>query len=124
MSKSKRIEGPFLSKFGTFNPGDAAFAITVSTGRVSVGRVVYVGYIERMDWNYKTRKTEMVKFAQIRRPTQRGQWYNKSTNEAAQYESNNSNIGFRYIDVETITTLQHNRLLPADVSVNQLIEEI
>lgn len=29
MSKSKRVVAPFQSEYGTFNPGDAAIAITV-----------------------------------------------------------------------------------------------
>lgn len=122
MSVSKRIEGPFQSEYGTFNPGDAAIAITVCTGRVCVDRVEYVGYVERNQYNYKTKQYEPTKFAQIRRPVQRGEWYDKTTNERCNWQAGNKNLGFRYVSTIGITTLQYNRLLPASASTDDLIK--
>lgn len=124
MSKSKRIIGPFTSEYGTFNPGDQAIAITVCTGNVCVARVEYVGYVERKEYNWKTKTYEMQRFAQIRRPSQRGEWYNKVTNEKCDWRANSSDLGFRYIPTTTVTTLNHNRLIPAACSTDELIKVI
>lgn len=120
MTKSKRIEKPFTSEYGTFNPGDPAIAITVCTGRVCVDRVEYVGYIVRNEYNYKTRQREDMKYAQIRRPSERFEWYNKETGEAEKWKAN-GNQGTRYVPTTIITTLQYNRLLPAAASTDELI---
>jgi hypothetical protein len=124
MGKSKRIEGPFTNEFGTFNLGDQCVAITVCTGRVNVARVEYIGYIERTEYNYQTKKSEPRQYAQIRRPSKRFEWYNKLTGESCSWESGNNDHGLRYYDTTTVTTLQYNRLLPAQISIDQLIEQI
>lgn len=124
MSKSKRIEQPFANEYGTFNPGDHCIAITVCTGRVNVARVEYVGYVERRCYNYKTRQTETMKFAQIRRPTRTYTSFWKGTNDKASWPYGERDVEYRYVDSTTITTLNYNRLLPAAASVDQLIKEI
>ena len=123
MSKSKRIVGPFTSEYGTFNPGDSAIAITVCTGNVHVARVEYVGYVERQIYNWQTKQTRTEKYAQIRRPSQRGEWYDKATNEACRWTAG-AVLGYRYIPTTTVTTLQYNRLLPASASIDNLIKAI
>lgn len=120
MTKSKRIEGPFTSEYGTFNPGDSVIAITVCTGRIHVDRVEYVGYVVRKGYNYKTKQFDDVKFAQIRRPSQRFEWYNKETGEAEKWKAN-GNQGTRYVPTTIVSTLQYNRLLPATTSTDELI---
>lgn len=123
MSKTKRIVGPFTSEFGTFNPGDAAIAVTVCTGRTCVDRVEYVGYVERNQYNWKTKEYEAMKFAQIRRPSEQLEWYNKTTGEACNW-SRDENISHRYITKHIVTTLQYNRLLPAVTDTDGLIKAI
>jgi hypothetical protein len=113
MSKSKRIVGPITTEYGTFQPGDQAIAITVCTSRVNVARVEYVGYVEHSG--------QM--FAQVRRATTRSEWYDKDTGEATRWTPGR-NLGIRYLPATVITTLQYNRLIPASVGVDALIEVI
>lgn len=109
MSKSKRIVGDFESKFGVFKPGDKAYAVTRCTGRMTIAEVEYVGYIERIvyDWRIASYSTE--KFAQIRRPSKKTEWYNKETGEVCEYFNG---AAVRWVDCEIITTLQLNNLIP------------
>jgi hypothetical protein len=124
MSKSKRIVGPFTSKYGTFNPGDQAIAITVCTGNVVVERVEYVGYVERNEYNWKTKKTELTKFAQIRRPTKTFTAFWAGTEEKASWPYGDRKVEYRDVIGTLVTTLQYNRLLPASASTDQLIEAV
>lgn len=122
---SKRIEGPIELEHGTFNPGDECIAVTICTGHVNVARVEYVGYVVQNRYNYQTRKYEEVKKAQIRRPTKRGEWYNKETGEkTSSWRAGGASIGFRYVDGTVVSTLCYNRLLPAATTGDQLIKEI
>ena len=122
MSKSKRIVGPFTSEYGTFNPGDNAVAITVCTGTVCVDRVEYVGYIERAKYNWQTKQTEKEKFAQIRRPVSRWGAYLKGTDTPAKWPYTSEEVEYKSVAGTAITTLQHNRLLPANLSTDDLIK--
>lgn len=116
----KRIEGPFTNKFGqTFNPGDKAIAVTVCTGRTTVARVEYVGYVERLD--YYRKSSEPLKYAQIRRPSKRLEWFDKTTGEKCKW-SRDANVGARYGDYSIITTLQYNNLIADSSSVDALIK--
>lgn len=124
MSKTKRIEGPFQSEYGMFNPGDAAIAITVCTGRVCVDRVEYVGYIERDQYNYKTKQYEPTKFAQIRRPTSTFTAFWEGTDEKARWPYGERKVEYRSVAGTLVTTLQYNRLLPASASTDDLIKVI
>lgn len=123
MSKSKRVVAPFTNEFGTFNPGDQAIAITVSTGRVSVARVEYVGYVERKVYSWHEKKHTTRKHAQIRRPIQKWQAFYKGTDERASWPYKGE-VEYRTLDGFAITTLQHNRLIPAGISTDELIKEI
>ena len=124
MNKSKRIVGPFQSEFGNFYPGDAAIAITVCTGRVRVDRVEYVGYVERNEYNYKTKQSEPMKFAQIRRPSTSYQAFWEGTDERASWPYGDRKVQYRNVTRHIVTTLQYNRLLPASTSIDQLMKEI
>lgn len=121
---SKRIEGPIELEHGTFKPGDQCIAVTVCTGRVNVARVEYVGYVVHKQYDYRAKKYEDVKRAQIRRPTKRGEWYNKATGEKTQWRPNDGSIALRYVDGTVISTLYYNHLLPAATTVDQLMKEI
>ncbi len=121
MSKTKRIVGPFTSEFGTFNPGDACIAVTVCTKNVSVARVTYVGYIERQNYNWQTKQSETMKYAQIRRPAKKLQWFNEETGETCNWFSG---AKARWIDTDIVSTLQYNRLLPADTTTDGLIKAL
>jgi hypothetical protein len=124
MSKTKRVEGPFTTDYGTFNPGDKCIAITVCTGRVKVSRVEYVGYVEREVHNWQTRKNEMTKFAQIRRPTKTWTPFWEGTDEVARWPYGSREVEYRDVEKQIITTLQYNRLIPASATTDDLIKEI
>lgn len=124
MSKSKRIVGPFTSEYGTFNPGDKAIAITVCTGNVCVERVEYVGYIEREEYQWDTKKTELMKFAQIRRPTTTFTCFWKGTDEKAKWPYGSREVEYRNVDSMIITTLHYNRLLPDSATTDALIKAL
>lgn len=120
---SKRTVGPFTSEYGTFNPGDAAIAITVCTGRVCVDRVVYVGYVERKTYNWQSKEYETRKYAQIRRPSKQFGAYIKGTDIRATWPYPDD-VEWRYVTREIITTLQYNRLLPATTTTDELMKGI
>lgn len=125
MSKSKRIEGPFTNKFGqTFNPGDQAIAVTVCTGRTNIARVEYVGYVERGNYNWHTKKTEVMRFVQIRRPTSTFTPFWKGTNEKASWPYGDREVEYRDVPGTLITTLQYNNIIAAEASVDQVIEAV
>lgn len=124
MSKSKRIVGPFQSDYGSFNPGDPAIAITVCTGSVNVARVEYLGYIEREVFDWHTKKKDTAKFAQVRRPTNRYTAFYKGTDTVAVWPYDERPVEYRPTPGTTITTLQYNRLIPANVSADQLMKVI
>jgi len=125
MSKSKRIEGPFTNKFGqTFNPGDQAIAVTTCTGRTNIARVEYVGYIERNIYNWHTKKTEVEKFVQIRRPTSTFTSFWKGTDEKASWPYGDREVEYRDVSGTLVTTLQYNNIIAAEASVDQVIEAV
>lgn len=124
MSKAKRIEGPFTNEYGTFNPGDSCIAVTVCTGRVNLARVEYLGYVEREDYNYKKGQYEMMKYVQIRRPTSTFKGFYVGTDEPARWPYKDSEVEYRHFPGTVVSTLQHNRLLPASATVDELIKEI
>lgn len=124
MSKSKRIEESFTNKYGTFNPGDSCIAVTVCTGRVNLARVDYLGYVEREGYNYQTRSYEKVKFAQIRRPTTSYRAFYVGTDEPARWPYKVGEVEYRNIPGTIVSTLQYNRLLPANATADDLIKEV
>ena len=124
MAKTKRIVAPFTNEHGTFNPGDEVIAITVCTKRVNVERVEYVGYIERNDYDWRTKQYEPMHYAQVRRPTTQYTSFWKGTDVKAVWPYGDREVEYRNVKKYIITTLQYNRIIPANVSVNELIERI
>lgn len=124
MTASKRIVGPFTNEYGTFNPGDPCVAITVCTGNVCVERVEYVGYVERNSYNWRSKTSVPTKFVQVRRNNRRYTPFYKGTEEVAKWPYGEREIEYKYVDKLIITTLQDNRILPTQVTTDQLIKEI
>lgn len=127
MSKTKRIVAPFINDFGqVIQPGDSVFAVTTCTHRTNVFEAKYVGYIEREEYNWKEKKHEMKKFAQISTPSTKHVYYKKGTSELFNWgtyvsgvpgdeQFDRAEVPFNYI-----STLQYNRILPAYASITQL----
>jgi hypothetical protein len=124
MSKSKRIEGEYTNEYGTYNPGDKVIAITVCTGNVYVELVEYLGYVERMQWCYKTHQRVLQKFVQIRRTTKKFTAFWKGTDEQACWPYGDREVEGRYVYGTTVTTLQHNRILPSNIQALDLAKAI
>lgn len=120
----KTIVAPIQLEHGTFNPGDQVFAVTTCTGKVKVSKVEYVGYVLARQYCYKEKKYVDIKKAQIRRPTDIGEWFDKETGEKTQWKPNTPNLGFRYVPGTRVTTLNYNRILPVNATVDELIKEI
>lgn len=118
MSKSNRVEGIYENEFGSFNPGDAVIAITVSTGCLSVSRGTYLGYVEHKGWRNDKR-------VQVRKKVKRWTPFYKDTSEVARWPyAKDREVGYEYRDAEIVSTLQNNRIIPATVSVDSLIEAL
>jgi hypothetical protein len=124
MSKTKRIEGPFQSEYGTFNPGDEAIAITVCTGRVRVARVEYVGYIERQSYDWQLKQQVVKKYAQVKHQVKRFTPFLKGTDEVAKWPYEHNDVQYRHVPGTHISTLQYNRLIPASVTTDELMKVI
>jgi hypothetical protein len=127
MSKSKRIVAPFINDFGqVIQPNEQVFAVTTCTHRTHVFEAKYVGYVERQDYNWKEKKHEMKKFAQISTPSSRHVYYKKGTTELFQWGSyvNGMPGDQQYDRVEVpfdqISTLQYNRILSKNSSLHEL----
>lgn len=88
-----------------------------------VDRVEYVGYVERNAYNYQERKYMLEKFAQIRRPVTRFTPFYKGTDNEATWPYQGE-VEYRHIPGTLVTTLQYNRLIPANASTDQLMKVI
>lgn len=127
MGKSNRVVAPYTNKFGqTINPGDSCIAITTCTGRTSIDRVEYVGYIERKVYNWRTKEYTPSQFVQIRRPAKvyKGAFY-EGTDERARWPFDQSRkVEYRYEDSKIITTLQCNNVIADTSTVDQLMKAV
>lgn len=130
-SRTKRIVAPFINDFGqVIHPNDEAFAVTTCTGRVSVKKVKYIGYIEREAFNWRDSKYEKQKFAQISTPAKKHVYYQKGTTDPFAWSFYNSDIpgDQQYDRVEVkfdqISTLQYNRILPITASLDEMAQSV
>ena len=106
MTKSKRIEAAYTNEFKqTFNPGDSCIVVTTACHRVSIERAVYVGYVERNAYDWRSRKYDLQKFVQIKRPIDT--WYKG-----------------KWQTLERITTLQDNNILGAGSTADDLMKVV
>ena len=128
MSKSKRIVAPFINDFGqVIQPNEEVFAVTTCTGRVAVKEAKYVGYVERETYNWKEKKHETMKFAQISTPSAKPVYYKKGTEQLFNWSSDYiqgvpGDQQFDRVEVsfDQISTLQYNRVLSKNSSLHQL----
>ena len=125
--KRERIVKPFTNSFGqVIEPGMPVFVVTVCTGRTSITKGEYVGYIERdVDrFNRETRALEAVKepFVQARVEYDKAYYVYKDTEERVNWKtfSSNRDCEWRSEKAHRITTLNYNRILRADSSAEDL----
>ena len=130
--KRERIIKPFTNSFGqVIEPGTPVFVVTVCTGRTSITKGEYVGYIERgVDrFNRETRELETIKepFVQARVEYNLTKIVYKDTGERVNWST--FVRGARETECVTekahrITTLQYNRILRADSSLEEMAAAI
>lgn len=131
MSKTKRIVAPFINDFGqVIQPNEEVFAVTTCTHRTNVFEAKYVGYIERESYDWKEKKSVMMKYAQISTPSTKHVYFKKGTTEPFNWSTYVSGVpGDEQFDraevpFNYISTLQYNRILPKHASLSQLAESI
>lgn len=133
MAKRERKILPYVNQYGdTINPGETVYVVTTCTHRTRVNKCEYIGFVERMEYDYKSAKYASKPYVQVRVPSTRLVYYDKLTNEkwdwsmysikGADYYRNN--VEARKESYDRISTLQHNRILPANIAPDRLMEAI
>lgn len=129
--KRERIVKPFTNSFGqVIEPGMPVFVVTVCTGRTSITKGEYIGYIERdVDrFNGETRVLETIKepFVQARVEYDKAYYVYKDTEERVNWKtfSSNRDCEWRSEKAHRITTLQYNRILRADSSLEEMAKAV
>jgi hypothetical protein len=120
MTTSKRIIGPFTTKYGqTLHPGDRVATATVCAGQTRVERGVYVGYIEHpgRSWDpvNKVYEPHIVKYAQVEKTYSKSHSVYKETGLPVNWSTWAPNSGVELVHIRTpytrVTTLQDNRII-------------
>ena len=125
--KRERIVKPFTNKFGqVIEPGTPVFVVTTCTHQTSITRGEYVGYIERdsyvWDQEQKTYVSKVEPFVQARVEYDKAYYVYKDTEERVNWKTyaSNRDCEWRSEKAHRITTLQYNRILRADSSLEDM----
>jgi hypothetical protein len=126
--KRVRIVKPFTNKFGqVIEPGMPVFVVTVCTGQTNITKGEYVGYIEREDYVYdaelKTYVSKLAPFVQARVEYDKAKYVYKDTGERVDWKTfvrDERNTVWVTEKAYRITTLQYNRILRADSSLEDM----
>lgn len=125
--KRERIIKPFTNSFGqVIEPGTPVFVVTTCTKRTNITKGEYVGYIERdsyvWDQEQKTYVSKVEPFVQARVEYDKAYYVYKDTEERVNWKtfSSNRDCEWRSEKAHRITTLQYNRILRADSSLDEL----
>ena len=126
--KRVRVIKPFTNKFGqVIEPGMPVFVVSVCTGQTYITKGEYVGYIERDAYVYDAEQKKYVSklapFVQARVQYDQTKWVYKDTGERIDWKTYVR--GARETEYVTekahrITTLQYNRILRADSSLEEM----
>jgi hypothetical protein len=126
-----RKELPFTNKFGDIiNPGDTVYVVTTCTHRTFVEKGEYVGYVERSGYDYRKKKSVVVPAVQVKKPYTKTIYWDKRTDKEFKWadytspEDMQENVETRQEQAFRISTLQYNRILPATVSADRLMEAV
>lgn len=129
--KRERIVKPFTNKFGQIiEPGMPVFVVTTCTKQTKIIKGEYVGYIERECYVYDREQQKHVwkvaPFVQARVEYRNAYYAYKDTGERVDWRTLNSNREreWRYEKAHRITTLQYNRILRADSSLEEMATAI
>lgn len=127
--KRERIVKPFTNSFGqVIEPGTPVFVVTVCTGRTSITKGEYVGYIERdayvYDQEQKTYVSKIAPFVQARVEYDKAYYAYKDTGERVDWKTFTSDVAGKCVwmseKAHRITTLNYNRILRADSSLDEM----
>jgi hypothetical protein len=129
MSNRKQLS--FTNKFGDIiNPGDNVYVVTTCSHRTHVEKGEYVGYVERHGYDYREKKSVIVPAVQVKKPYTRTIYWDKRTDKEFDWKNYTTREDFQE-NVETrkqqafrVSTLQYNRILPASVSADRLMEVV
>ena len=124
---SKRVELPFTNEFGhKINPGDPVIAVTVCTGRTSIRRATYLGYVPVDVYNRETNTYEPTgKRVQIRAPAEKFGPVYIDTGEVAKWPYDPARPrNYKSWTVDRVSTLCYNNILPDTASVDELITAV
>ena len=126
--KRERIVKPFTNKFGqVIEPGTPVFVVTTCTRQTYITKGEYVGYIERDAYDCKAKKYVPEPFVQARVEYNLTKIVYKDTGERVNWST--FVRGARETECVTekahrITTLQYNRILRADSSLEDMAAAI
>ena len=125
--KRERIIKPFTNSFGqVIEPGTPVFVVTTCTKRTNITKGEYVGYIERdsyvWDQEQKTYVSKVEPFVQARVEYDKAYYVYKDTEERVNWKTyaSNRDCEWRSEKAHRITTLQYNRILRADSSLEDM----
>ena len=129
--KRERIVKPFTNSFGqVIEPGTPVFVVTVCTGRTSITKGEYVGYIERdayvYDQDQKKYVWKVAPFVQARVEYDKAYYTYKDTGERVNWKTFISNRDCVWLSEKAhrITTLHYNRILRADSSLEEMAKAV
>lgn len=131
MTKRERKILPFVNKFGdVINPGESVYIVTTCTHRTRVNKGLYIGFVEREQYDWKTDQYSPKPFVQVKVPGSRTVYYDKKTNKKwdwSLYKKLGSdyykeNVEVRAEPYDHISTLFYNRILPTNTTPDRLIE--
>ena len=125
-----RVIKPFTNKFGqVIEPGMPVFVVTTCTHQTYITKGEYVGYIERDVLRYeqkidhRVRVTVKEPFVQVRVEYDKTKYIYKDTGERVDWKTfvrDERNTVWVTEKAHRITTLQYNRILRADSSLEEM----
>ena len=128
---SNRKQLPFTNSFGdVIQPGDSVYVVTTCTHRTHVSKGEYLGYLERSGYDYREKKSTMIPAVQVKVSYTSQRYWDKRTNKYFKWtdyttqEDFKANVESRVEQAFRISTLQYNRILPAGVSADRLMEAV
>lgn len=130
MKKERKVL-PFTNSFGdVIQPGDDVYIVTTCTHRTHVTKGEYIGYVERSGYDYHKNESVVLPVVQVRVPTTRTIYWDKRTDKPFKWSDySTSEIFSENVETRTeptfyISTLNYNRILPANTSADRLAEAV
>ena len=124
--KRARVIKPFTNMFGqVIEPGMPVFVVTTCTHQTYITKGEYIGYIERDVYRYN-HETKLVAvpepFVQARVECNTSGCVYKDTGEKVVWSKYDANRESEWVTTKStrITTLQYNRILRADSSIEEM----